>query len=108
MSEFDKNKYSSNKKKKMPLPKSKPQTSTNKQTGATRGATDMKSAYMQEAMQKAKEEQQRRAQAAEMRRRKQAATKERANKGGLGISKTQKETEKKSLQERLKKYKKNN
>lgn len=108
MSEFDKNKYSSNKKKKMPLPKSKPQSSTNEQTGATRGADDTRSAYMQEAMQKAKEEQQRREQAAEMRRRQQAAEKERARKGGLGIAKTQKEAEKKSLQERLKKYKKNN
>jgi hypothetical protein len=98
----------SDKYKKMPLPKSKPQTSTNKQTGATRGATDMKSAYMQEAMQKATEEQKRRAQAAEMRRRKQAAMKTRADKGKLGTAKTQKETEKKSLQERLKKYKKNN
>jgi len=98
----------SDKYKKMPLPKSKPQTSTNKQTGATRGATDMKSAYMREAMQKAKEEQRRRAQAAEMRRRKQAAMKKRADKGKLGTAKTQKEAEKKSLQERLKKYKKKN
>ena len=55
------NKY----KKPMPLPKPKPklQKSTNEQTGATRGDADMKSAYMQEAMQKAKEEQRRRAEA---------------------------------------------
>jgi len=106
MSEFDKNKYTK-KKKKMPLPKSKPQTSTNKQTGATRGDVDMKSAYMQEAMQKAKEEQQRRAQAAEMRRRKLAAMKTRSDKGGLGTSPAQQKQEKSSLQERLKKYKKN-
>ena len=106
----------SDKYKKMPLPKSKPQTSTNKQTGATRGATDMESAYMQEAMQKAKEEQRRRVEDArlkamqkEIERRRKEAEKSRSSKGGLGTAPKQQEAaENKSFKQRLKKYKKNN
>ena len=105
-------------KKPMPLPKSKPklQNSTNKETGATRGNADMKSAYMREAMQKAKEEQRRRAEDArrramqkEIERRRKEAAKNRSSKGGLGTAPKQQEAaENKSLKERLKKYKKKN
>lgn len=105
-------------KKPMPLPKPKPklQKSTNEQTGATRGDVDMKSAYMREAMQKAKEEQRRRAEDVrrkamqkEIERRRKEAEKNRSSKGGLGTAPKQQEAaENKSLKERMKKYKKKN
>ena len=108
------NKYK--KPKLLPKPKPKLQKSTNEQTGATRGDADMKSAYMQEAMQKAKEEQRRRAEAArreamqkEIERRRKEAEKNRSPKGGLGTAPVQQEAaENKSLKGRMQKYKKKN